>query len=117
MTTAQKLWGGFGLLIALLAVGLSIILWLNGFKEDWENITRVHDIVALTLLLLVAGVLIGGGTALAVSRGMLRTETQWRERAEQSRLLLESSSEGIYSIDRAGHCSGVPTSQEHLHDA
>jgi PAS domain S-box-containing protein len=105
MTTARKLWRWFGLLIALLVVGLSIILWFSGFKGDVQNITKVHEIVALTLLLLVAGVLIGGGTVLTARRGMLRTEMQWRESAEQSRLLLESSSEGIYSVDRAGHCT------------
>ena len=106
MTTARKLWGGFGLLVALLVVtGLSITLWLNGFKRELENITGVHEIVAVTLLLLVAGVLISGGTALAVSRRMLRSKTQLRESEEQVRLLLESSSEGIYSIDRAGNCT------------
>ena len=40
MKTAHKLWAGFGLLIALLlGIGLSIIVWLNGFKGDLENIT------------------------------------------------------------------------------
>ena len=106
MTTARKLWGGFGLLVALLVVtGLSITLWLNGFKRALENITGVHEIVAVTLLLLVAGVLISGGTALAAGRRMLRSKTQLRESEEQVRLLLESSSEGIYSIDRAGNCT------------
>ena len=79
MTTARKLWGGFGLLVALLVVtGLSITLWLNGFKRALENITGVHEIVVVTLLLLVAGMLISGGTALAVGRGMLRSKTQWQ---------------------------------------
>ena len=48
MTTARKLWGGFGLLVAILVVtGLSITLWLNGFKRELENITGVHEIVVV----------------------------------------------------------------------
>ena len=78
-----------------MVTGLSITLWLNGFKRALENITGVHEIVAVTLLLLVAGVLISGGTALAAGRRMLRSKTQLRESEEQVRLLLESSSEGI----------------------
>ena len=62
MPTAQKLWLGFGLLVALLLT------------------TGLYIIFAVPLILLVGGLLIGAGTVLAVGQGILRTETQLRER-------------------------------------
>jgi PAS domain S-box-containing protein len=135
MTTAQKLWGGFGLLVTLLvATGLGILLWLNGFKRDLEHISRVHASISalhggiqtqtdqalavaaavhhkvdrmfrMIVILLIAGLLLGSGTAFAVGRGILRTETQVREREEQVRLLLDSTAEALYGIGLDGRCT------------
>ena len=87
MPTAQKLWLGFGLLIALLLT------------------TGLYIIFAVPLILLVGGLLIGGWTVLAVGWGTLRIETQLREREEQVRLLLNSTAEAIYGIDLEGRCT------------
>jgi len=87
MPTAQKLWLGFGLLIALLLT------------------TGLYIIFAVPLILLVGGLLIGAGTVLAVGRGILRIETQLRESEEQVRLLLNSTAEAIYGIDLDGRCT------------
>src|SRR5262245_51333902 len=87
MSTTQKLWLGFGLLVALLlTIGLYILF-------------------AVPLILLVGGLLIGGGTAFTVGRGVLRTETQLRASEEQVRLLLNSTAEAIYGIDLEGRCT------------
>ena len=61
--------------------------------------------VTLSIISLVVGLLIGGGTALRVSRGILRTEAQVQDSEEQVRLLLNSTAEGIYGLDGDGRCT------------
>ena len=66
---------------------------------------KVNRMVTVSMISLVAGLLIGGGTALRVSRGILRTEAQVQNSEEQVRLLLNSTAEGIYGIDSDGRCT------------
>jgi PAS domain S-box-containing protein len=65
----------------------------------------VNTILLLGSLVLGVGLLVGLGTALTVGRGILTGETALKKSEEQSRLLLESSGEGIYGIDQAGNCT------------
>jgi two-component system, cell cycle sensor histidine kinase and response regulator CckA len=92
MTTAHKLWLGFGLLTGLLVLlGAGEIVRLSSAEAG-------SRVIGLTLALLAVAVVIAVATGVVVGRGVLRSERSLREGEERYRTLVEASPQMVWAL-------------------
>jgi PAS domain S-box-containing protein len=91
MTTARKLWLGFGLLTGLLVLlGASEVVRLSSAGAE--------DAVGFSLALTAVAAVIAVATGVAVGRGILRAERSLRDSEERYRTLVEASPQMVWAL-------------------
>jgi PAS domain S-box-containing protein len=88
-----------GVICGLLALDLCLILFMKLVPQGLEDLALLQF---LMLILALTGLILG---ALVDERN--ETQRKIAEEEERIRLILDSTAEGIYGLDRAGNCSFI----------